>query len=317
MAEIKGGNLKSRLKKVTTAPRPVFNKPEESNEIEGKYQKPKEESGERENLTLEVIGYMQTPNGSLDDLLEKAIKETNVSRGFIYTLVRREWVKGFRVVEEGQVDVQDSEPCTVYPGREYSSTLVLPDSTQALLADLYTDVEALVSQAHMYRFDKASQKHVIDKIAFYKHRRWPGDGAYKLFSEPEPPQDSSLENRNRWEKWNQAKLAEQQSDGAQLHLVSTKLVQLDAIVQAVYQQLEATISQMREMSDAVMGAFEEIPLERLRTFVASIPGQIKKVTHDLQKSRYVHSIFLFLTFVCVCQWDRDQRGQSQADANIS
>jgi hypothetical protein len=39
---------------------------------------------------------------------------------------------------------------------------------------------------------------------------------------------------------------------------------------------------MREMSDAVMKAFEAIPLERLRAFVASIPGQIKDVAREME-----------------------------------
>jgi hypothetical protein len=202
-----------------------------------------------------------------------------VARGFIYTLVRRKWVKGFRVV-----DKYGGEDCKVYPGREYSSTITIPDITSQELYKLYDPAnDMFVTTAHMYRFDKQSQKHVIDEIAFYKHRRWPTT-TYTPFADPEPPQDSSLENRNRWERWNQAKLASQQSDAAQLHLVSSKLGQLDSVVVAVYGQLEATISQMREMSDAVMKAFEAIPLDRLRIFVASIPGQIKEVAREMEKT---------------------------------
>lgn len=209
--------------------------------------------------------------------MEKAVKATNVARGFIYTLVRRKWVKGFRIVKK-----TGGEACSVYPGREYSSTITIPDITAQELEKMY-DPEMFVTKAHMYRFDKKSQKHVIDEIAFYKHRRWPNI-AYIPFAEPEPPQDSSLENRNRWERWNQAKLANQQSDSAQLHLVSSKLSQLDEVIVAVYQQLESTIAQMREMSDAVMRAFEAIPLPRLRAFVASIPGQIKEVAREMEKT---------------------------------
>jgi hypothetical protein len=110
-------------------------------------------------------------------LLEKAVKATNVSRGFIYTLVRRKWVKGFRIV-----DNTGGEACKVYPGREYSSTITIPDITAQELMNPY-DPEMFVTKTHMYRFDKKSQKHVIDEIVFYKHRRWPTT-AYTPFAEP-------------------------------------------------------------------------------------------------------------------------------------
>lgn len=82
----------------------------------------------------------------------------------------------------------------------------------------------------------------------------------------------------------QEKLAAQQSDSAQYHLVHTKLGSTDTTTVSVFQQLEATISQMREMSDAVTLAFEKIPIERLRKFVASIPSQIKDVAKNLQNT---------------------------------
>lgn len=283
--QIKSGNLKSRLKKV----KPPTPKSGLSND--GKVSSSKGPSAsneptadqiaeERQNLTFEVLGYMQTPNGSLEDLIDKATRSSNTSRGFIYTLVRRKWVKGFRIIPAADKDF--AEPCAVFPGREWTCAIELPDMHQTQLDSLYKqEDEMFVTRAHMYRFDKRSQKHVMDEIVFYKHRRWPVE-EYQPFSEPEPPQDSSLENRNRWERWNRAKLAAQQSDGAQLHLVQTKLTQLDTTVTSVFQQLETTISQMREMSDAVMLAFHEIPIDRLRTFVASIPAQIKDVARNLQ-----------------------------------
>jgi len=298
--QIKSGNLKSRLKKVKprVSPRhlPGAEKVDLSPEEAARLLAIKEAklAEERQNLTYEVLGYMQTPNGSLEDLLDKATKSTNIARGFIYTLVRRKWVKGYRIIEENTPRPLDSKkactptPCTVFPGREWTSAIELPDISESDLSILYPNEQINiqhkleVARAHMYRFDKNAQRHVLDEIVFFKSENFPVK--FTPFTVPEPPQDNSLENRNKWELWNMQKLTAQQSDSAQYHLVYTKLSSTDVTTAGVFTQLESTISQMREMSDAVTAAFAQIPLDKLRTFVSSIPAQIKDVAKNLQNN---------------------------------
>lgn len=144
--------------------------------------------------------------------------------------------------------------------------------------------QKLIMQAHQYRFDQALQRHVLDKICLYpSKRKFPEP--YHPFAQPEPVKDtSSLISRNKWDRWQAAKEKHQQSDSAQYHLIYSKLVATDATLFAAFGQLEATISQIREMSEAVAAAFAKIPIKDLRTLVASIPSHIKRVAEQLQKT---------------------------------
>ena len=98
--------MRRKLKKVSDRPHKPIPKPasvENHDEIE------------RQNLIFEMMGYMETPNGSIDDLLDKCGKSTAICRGFIYTLVNKGFVTGYRVMDEAK---EADLPCTVFPGRE-------------------------------------------------------------------------------------------------------------------------------------------------------------------------------------------------------
>ncbi|KAJ3377877.1 hypothetical protein HDU92_007893, partial [Lobulomyces angularis] len=253
---------------------------------------------ERANIITEVLGYMQTPNGSLEDLVNKADKSTAIARNFIYTLVRKKWVKGFRVKENvtGPKDALPSgassrqlgpkrkivkTPCVVFPGREYSTTITLEDKTEEELHAFDPKGELYVSQASMYRFDPNLQKHVLDIVKFYKEPTFPPP--FTPYTKPEPPQDSSLENRNKWEKWNMEKLEHQQSDSAQYNLIYNKLTATDLITVGAYEQLVQTMAQIIEMHEAVTLAFKTVPMEKLRTLPDLIPKEIRRMAQSLEK----------------------------------
>ncbi|KAJ3079617.1 hypothetical protein HK102_003661 [Quaeritorhiza haematococci] len=232
---------------------------------------------ERQNLIIEMLGYMQAPNGSLDELTDKLKKNTATARGFIYTMVRRGWCNGFRVLSEE--DQKGVKPCAVWPGMEVTNGLELDTHTPEHISQRFREHQ-IVMRAHMYRFDARKQQHVIDEIVLVATPKLPP----KLvpFTEPEPKQDTR-EGRNQWEAWNARKLAHQQSDAAQFDLVYGKLSAFDRIVVATYEQLLGTISQMREMSDAVKTAFDGVPVKQLRKIVDTIPERIKEVAKKLRQ----------------------------------
>lgn len=238
---------------------------------------------------------METPNGSIEDLVDRAVKHTAVARGFLYTLVRRGWADCFRVrvvypdeeaalqkrLDKGKKAVKRG-PCTVFPGIQWTSAIEIPDRTREELEAIYPEKKKYVGCGHMYRFDKALQRHVLDEIVFYRAKAFPPP--LIPFTKPEPPQDSSLENRNRWELWNKKKLAHEQSESAQYTLISSKLAATDITLTACFTQLEETIMQIREMNIAVTESFSSLPLSELRELVQSIPSQIKQVAKKLHET---------------------------------
>ncbi len=263
-------------------------KKEEEDAKRAMEQKERQMAEERENLVVEMLGFMETPNGSIEDLVDRCTKNTTIARGFIYTLVRRNWVKAYRLKikypEEDELPPGKKRkhvPCTVFPGIQWTSAIELPDEAKEKLDMIYPARE-YVGNAHMYRFDQSLQKHLMDEIVFYKDKAFPAP--YTPFTKPEPPQDSSLENRNKWEIWNRKKQAHVQSDSSQYHLISTKLQATEQTLVSVFGQLETTITQIREMNKAVTDSFADIPLSDLRKLVASIPSQIKEVAKKLHET---------------------------------
>lgn len=241
---------------------------------------------ERENLIVEMLGFMETPNGSIEDLVDRAVKNTTIERGFLYTLVRRKWAKAYRVKitypEESNLPKGKKKkfvPCTVFPGIQWTSAIEIPDETAENLEIKYPDRKNYIGAGHMYRFDQSIQRHVLDEIALYKDTHFPPP--LIPFTRPEPPQDSSLENRNKWEIWNKKKLAHQQSESAQYDLIYNKLIATDQTLVGCFSQLEETILQIREMNAAVTDSFSDLPLSELRQLVLSIPSQIKQVAKNL------------------------------------
>ena len=293
-------SLRKKLRKVQPreSPNPSLAKPildekeqaaaDEADTERAMEEKKRAMAEERENLVVEMLGFMETPNGSIEDLVDRCTKQTSIARGFIYTLVRRSWVKAFRLrkvypeeemMEKGKK--RKHVPCTVFPGIQWTSAVELPDDDEERLKQVYPDRER-VGQAHMYRFDQSLQKHLMDTIVFYKSTSFPAP--FQKFTKPEPPQDASLENRNKWEIWNRKKQAHMQSDSAQYDLIWNKLVMTESTLSSAFGQLETTITQIREMNAAVQESFADIPLSDLRKLVLSIPSQIKKVAQKLHET---------------------------------
>ena len=239
---------------------------------------------ERQNLIMEMLGFMETPSGSIDDLLEKCIKTTAISRGFIYTLIRRGWLKALKVKVDYSPEqiVRPKEkiaPCIVYPGREWNKAIEIPEKARSEIESSNDDKDYILT-AHMYRFDSRVQQHVVDEIVFYRDIKYPEP--FIPFTKAEPPQDSNIENRRKWEIWNRKKMAHEQSDSAQYNLIFRKLDIYEQTLVGVFSQLEVTISQIKEMNEAVTASFKDIPIDELRKLVTSIPEEIKKVAKQLQ-----------------------------------
>jgi hypothetical protein len=172
-------------------------------------------------------------------------------------------------------------PCTVFPGREWTKFIKLDDITEQELQEKFKSTKP-IGEAHMYRFDKKSTTHEIDRVVMYPGKKFPAP--YTPFSKPMPVKSNSLSSINAYDKWKQAKERYEQSDPSQYHLNITKLESSDATLVGVFSQLQGTISQMREMGDAVRKTFADIPIDELRKHVQSIPEQIKSLAKKLQQS---------------------------------
>jgi hypothetical protein len=298
MNMLKDPNLKKRLRKTNTANNQVgvAAKEEETFSLEQqeaqvkkaaneKLEKEKQRDAElRQNLLMELLSYMETPNGSIDELLVKANSATDNCRTFMFTLVRNNWIKAFKKKKEidpAKIPANKKFkhiPCTIYRGREWSTAIEVPEISLEEIAKLAGS--DLIYTAHMYRFDINIQEHVLDEIILYKGTEFPPP--LKPFDRPEPSsEDTSLDNRKRWEIFNRKKLEHQQSNSAQYDLILKKLLLFDETLIAVFDQMEKTIAQIREMNDIVSETFKETPIDQLTDIVKSIPSQIKSVAKEI------------------------------------
>ncbi|KAJ3414343.1 hypothetical protein HDV05_006711 [Chytridiales sp. JEL 0842] len=234
---------------------------------------------EKQELFIELLGYMEAPHGNVEELMEKLKTATNTSRSFVYTLVRRRWVEGFRVVEK--LGGHNGPPLTVWPGREWMAARELRDVTEDTISSQFRQ-DQIVSRVHMYRFDQKHKKHVMDQVLLLKTDEFPVKPP--PFTLPEPPQDQSLENRRKWEEWNLLKQEYLQSPYPQFELIFQKLSSNDVIVLSIHQQLDQTLSEMKRMGEALQATFEGFSIRQLRKIVQSIPTRIKEVARNLQKS---------------------------------
>ncbi|KAJ1557374.1 hypothetical protein HK405_000093, partial [Cladochytrium tenue] len=293
MNALKDPNLRNRLKK--RAP-PPEKKPVVDPAVSDAEHLANQEA-EKQELFIELLGYMEAPNGNVEELIEKCKNNTNTCRSFIFTLIRRGWLHGYRVVEEVGAA---GPPVTVWPGREWMSAIEIADTTEADLKNLHSsgdpedgDAEpksptsptstnrGIIARVHLYRFDNLNKKHTLDSLALLKTAAFPV--APPPFNDPEPPQDNSLENRRNWEAWNIRRQEYLQSAFPQFELIFQKLLATDTILSATFQQLEQTLDEMRRMGEALHMTFKEFSVRQLRKIVQSIPARIKDVARQLQK----------------------------------
>ncbi|KAI9006050.1 hypothetical protein BC832DRAFT_464939 [Gaertneriomyces semiglobifer] len=301
LAELRDPNRRKKLRKVTPPARPaIAEQAKAEKQSDQNAAEPAKDEVDRQELYIELLGYMEAPNGNIEELCDKAAKQTNLVRSFAFTLMRKGWVTGYRVTDnlpevKGR---QKRIPIKVWPGREVMMCIELQDITEDELVQRVgsqkMDFDTLtrntsgepvqykgeVARVYMYRFDEKAKQHVMDEVAMVATRSFPKKA--KVFDDPEPPQNNFV-NRQRWEDWNQRKLHYLQSDWPQFELIFNKLMATSQIVQSTHAQLHQTLAEMRAMGEAMHRTFAGVPVPQLRRIVESIPSRIKEVAQRLQK----------------------------------
>ncbi|KAJ3063003.1 hypothetical protein HDU98_001122 [Podochytrium sp. JEL0797] len=236
----------------------------------------------RSSLFIELLGYMETSHGNLEELTNNASKSTRVSRGFIYSLIRRDFVEGFRLIES-MPEKGSKAPLQVYQGIEVNRSISLKDVHDA---DLKEQMEhgGIVARVHMYRFDDKAQSHTLDEIVLMKGVKFPKP--IPPFNEPEPVKDSSSKaSLMAWDAWKQKKDDFPQLDYPQFELSFKKLMDQEKVTVLQMQKLEQTQIAMRRMAESLSKQFEKFPTEEVRVVVEAIPKHIKELTRKLQEER--------------------------------
>ncbi|KAI8614744.1 hypothetical protein BC830DRAFT_1125902, partial [Chytriomyces sp. MP71] len=269
MAALKDPNLRKKLKKRADPPPPpkpiVTEAPVE------------DEAAQRQELFIELLQYMEAPNGNVEELMEKTKTSTNTCRSFIYTLVRKRWVQGHRILNE--TNEKSATPITVWPGKEWMAAIELPN---ILAKDIAALENVTVGQVALYRFDQTLRKHLLDNILLVKTSHFPKEVG--PFIDPEPSKEGSLENRKKWEEWYSRKLDYEQGDYPQFNLTFQKLKQNNTTLIATFNNLELTLEQMRGMGTLLHQIFDGFSVLQLRKIVEGIPSKIKDVAKNLQKT---------------------------------
>ncbi|KAJ3065572.1 hypothetical protein HDU98_011074 [Podochytrium sp. JEL0797] len=268
MNALKDPNLRNRLKK-RTAPVPT------TTPTQAPAPPAEDLASQRQELFIELLQYMEAPNGNVEELMDKTKLLTNTCRNFIFTLVRKRWVQGHRILTP---ENERAPPITVWPGREWMAAIELPNLHDRNIATLS---ETTVGQVALYRFDTTQRKHLLDHILLAKTPHFPKPIA--PFTDPEPARDNSLENRKAWEDWNARKLAYEQGEYPQYQLTFQKLKQSHTALLATFTSLELTLEQMRGMGTLLHDIFDGVSVPELRKIVESIPTKIKDVAKNLQK----------------------------------
>ncbi|KAJ3064826.1 hypothetical protein HDU98_011813 [Podochytrium sp. JEL0797] len=276
MSSLKGGSARNRLRKRT----PPVEKPITPTQ---RQLTPEEIAAlleaERQDLFIELLGFMEAPNGNVEELLEKLEKGSKSVRSFVFLLVRRKWLDAVRVVEP--VGARPRKPCSVWQGLEVTTYIQLKDVTEVELSTAVTDPNQLVARVHMYRYDEATRAHVMDEIALLKTRHFPKRGV--PFTDPEPVgKNLSLEGRKEWDEWFDRKQVWMQSDFPQYELIFNKLTVVDETVRGAYHQLEQTLGEMKRMGEAMQGMFDGFSGAQLKAVIKEIPVRVKKIARELE-----------------------------------
>ncbi|KAI9330082.1 hypothetical protein BDR26DRAFT_714465 [Obelidium mucronatum] len=175
---------------------------------------------ERSALFIELLGFMETTHGNMEELTTKAAMSTKTSRGFIYSLIRRGFVDGYRVVES-MPEKGSKAPLQVYQGMEVNRSIIVPDAKEGDLKDRIEE-GGIVARVHMYRFDDRAQLHTLDEIVLMKGKAFPKP--IPKFSEKEPVKDSSSRaSLMAWEDWKTRKDDYSQLDYPQFELSFNKV----------------------------------------------------------------------------------------------
>ncbi|KXS13342.1 hypothetical protein M427DRAFT_370308 [Gonapodya prolifera JEL478] len=175
-------------------------------------------------------------------------------------------------------------PCIVFPGREWTSSITLPDITREKAAA--TPPSNVAMRAHMYRFDQApitlgASQHNLDEIILLRTDNLPV--SIPGFDEAEPKKDGSLQALQAHQLWEMRKQAYEQSDWAQWSLYQTKLTVADSSLVSHFAQLEATVQGMRALSETVRAEMDSVELNALRKAVGSVPIKVRELARQLQE----------------------------------
>ncbi|KAI9103308.1 hypothetical protein DFS34DRAFT_608232 [Phlyctochytrium arcticum] len=277
---------------------------------------------ERQELYIELLGYMEAPNGNIEELADKAKLQTNLVRSFAFTLMRKGWVKGYRitdrlpeekpagkagsVMKNGRKVLAGRQPLKVWPGREVMICIELQDVTEKELVAIAGGHKPVDASSHQQEEDNDDDKNNRDvtrkgEVARVFMYRFDEKSKQHLldevalvatanfpkktekFSDPEPRQDNSLRMRQKWEDWEEKKLRYLQSDWPQFELIFNKLMATSGIVQSIHHQVVQTLAEMRAMGEAMHQTFAAFPVAQVREIVESIPGRIKAIAIKLQK----------------------------------
>ncbi|KAJ3322327.1 hypothetical protein HDU93_003131, partial [Gonapodya sp. JEL0774] len=263
---------------------------------------------ERQALFFDLLEYMETPEGSLEELTEKLNRATATAKGSIHGMIKRGWVEGFRLVDDSDITEQaeskiQSEgdefaaippeekgltvklpPCVVFPTREWTNKIQLEDMTRSIAANIAA--EKIVTRAHIFRFDIVpispnTPQHNLDEIILVKTDLMPAERL--PFSEPEPKYDGSLQAIQDRESWQERKRLYDQGDWAQWVLMANNLSTADETVVANFAHLESTVSRMRNLSEVVRAEMDGVELPALRKAVASVPARVRELAKQLQE----------------------------------
>ncbi|KAJ3209776.1 hypothetical protein HDU82_000138 [Entophlyctis luteolus] len=283
MAALNDPNLRNRLKKrgpppekpVAAAATPKISPEEEKLLMEA----------EKQELFIELLGFMEAPNGNVEDLLTKLVAATKTVRSYIFLLIRRKWLDGVRVLKQGEP--KPEKPCIVWQNMEVTTYIELKDVYEKELQEAFEDDESInrgiVARVHMYRYDEKSRKHLTDEIALMKTRHFPKQ--IRKFDLPEPPgKDQSLEKRKKWDEWFEKKQQYMQADMPQFELIFKKLLIADETVSNTNIQLEQTLQEMKRMGEALNETFDGFSPKQLRSIIEQIPKRVRAIAKSLEQS---------------------------------
>ncbi|RKO92358.1 hypothetical protein BDK51DRAFT_32156 [Blyttiomyces helicus] len=233
----------------------------------------------RQALYIELLGYMEAPNGNIEEIVEKIKTQTSIVRSFVFTLVRRGWLSGYRTTDNLlSLSPKGLPPLIVWPGREWMIGIHLPDVAAAELNEIAPSAADLIARVHLYRLDENVKKHVVDEVVLVATERFPVETSFR---EAEPAREG--EGRILWDTWNDRRLAFEQSDYSQYSLIFRKLLDASAIVSVLHTHLRQTIDEMRHMGEQMHATYASVSVPDLHNIVKSIPTRIEEAARRLSQ----------------------------------
>ncbi|KAI9205810.1 uncharacterized protein BJ171DRAFT_473837 [Polychytrium aggregatum] len=242
-------------------------------------------------LVFDILNLVETTDGgSPEEIVSKLELESSRARTYIFQLIRRGWVKPYRLLDgtEKESEKDRKLPYKVWQGKEVTSAIEVPGKHEFELEELGLLKNEII-RAHLHRFAKNSNIHTVDTIVLLRCPGTPTE--IPPFDKVEPPKlDSSFkgtvtkELRQQREDWERQRDEYFQAPWPTFRLFMSKIEDHDRNITSDYQKYSKGQEDAGRVIGELTQMFKELDIPQLTKLVSDVPKKINEVAENLSRT---------------------------------